>query len=329
MAIFAMLALLSNSSCRPRATVSGTSSAPPFIPSLKQQEQLKEVVMNNKDAGGSQTGKLVIVLEGRGGPEMAPGINEYQSETRIIESSGIVAHLTNKASSEEPYPIGVFRTQLESADFARLHAALEATNWSSVPTPKRGGPGTTGMSLTINSGSLQTAVTYSSMDIEVKESMRTVLEAVTQAETFAIAKPQNAIEAAVSVQEIHGRLVFRIDIKNIGVVPLYIANPVGLQGAPDVHFAGIRIAEFSDGQQPHTLDWNTLHLVSGNHPKDVAWVRLDPGQIESASTAPWQRDKSKRYLYAGRFVNYAGAEQINGLPHVRGTLYSERHLLEP
>lgn len=269
---------------------------------------------------------LSIVLETRGGPELGPGLTEYASTTAIDGSAGTISFRLTKSSDDQPYPIGLFRTPLDDATRTTLTNAINAVDWSQVPAATRGGPGTTQMRLDVTSGANQHQLRFTSMDIERIGAITGLLDPITEVETRAFATPQAALSVSASHKETGEGVVFQLELKNVGSIPIALANPLLLRGEHNAGWAGVKVAPVDNPNMlGHLLEWQYVDL---HRPTDVNAddIVLPPGKIRTCSTLPWAADSGRQYVFAGAYANYSGSDTANGLVRIRGSAVSPRQL---
>ena len=293
----------------------------------------KEHRMN--PAPGADTYWFEMVTEG--GPELGPGLHQTQGLLRVDLLSGDANEEIHQPPSDQGGDvIGVFRSRLAPDQLSKLRSVLEKGDWTARPSSALGGPGTSAIRFTVHRGGHPRSATYSSMDVATQVAFEPLIGEVGRVSAELRAHPWEALRLEIARGGSSKKsLVFRLIVKNVGMRPVAIVDPLELPSPPSEdserpgsEFAGFRIAMFPqmpDDSTPPPLEWESIGLAGKRPSTPVARTRtIEAGDQLVFDSEPWHPTQRRvNHLVQALISAYQVSKKPSPARLIRGALFSE------
>jgi len=273
----------------------------------------------------SPTNDFTLVYSERRGPELGEGLREYENRIRIDGMSSTASLSSCRASSDDQgLPIGSFSMTLDSHELTNLFQNATGINLGNLPRPRGGAVGASLIELQFQSGSTSWRKSINSHDRTTLSHFRALFDPLNRIHGRLYSHPTEALRVSLR-RDTNGFLVV---LENIGRTDLAVLDPRPLGATHLDAWAGMLVAEFppvTPGITPAPLRWKQVALEVPSH--DSAIPRRSSVLAASETMAwrvqRWTPTAPGRHIARAVLVDYEGPAAIDGVPRLRGAVFSE------
>jgi len=270
------------------------------------------------------------------GPTLGAGLQPIERHLVIDGPPYRATYTTTRDPSDvEGAPIGEFACDLPEAMVQALRQAAHANDWERGDAPRRGGMGRSYMKLHYQDEELQQSIGFSQMDIEIMEQMEALLDEVDRATDLALEHPHRVLKLSVAPGPILGAAM-ELVLENVGIQPFCMYDPRRLGSVPGDAWAAVQVAPIepvAPGFTEPAPQWQSIPLMPPPNAGvltrggSVPPLTLQPGQAYRFSTTSWKPEPGHDYYVLAVVHDYEAPPEINGVPCVRGAVFSRQQVL--
>jgi len=263
------------------------------------------------------------------GPPIGAGVR-YTERHLTISGPPFRATYTTTLSPNPGTPIGEFEVSIPNDQAEELRQAAHSITWERQTKATGGGPGRSYLELKYEDATLQREAGFSQMDRAYIDQIDEFLWKVVGVVGLVQKHPKRALKLTVTPGKPLGAPM-ELEVMNIGTHSLCVFDPRRLSSLPGEAYAAVNVATIAPSVPGVTSlppQWEGIGLL----PPDNAGVMLrhstlpplvlKPGQTQSFKTASWTPTAGADYAIQGVIHDYEAPEQLNGIPCIRGAVFS-------
>lgn len=264
-----------------------------------------------------------------GGPLLGDGVQESDTRLRVdLGTRAVFFERHQPGSDSGGESIGTYRFEAPAEVLGRLHDALATVAFETLPAAGGGGMGMTSLELRVTEGERVRWIVFTQRDVELGKRLEPVVSILEEIMRLALDHPLQAIELTVENTQAAPVLV----LKNVGSERLALRDPRSLAGPYNdgLAWAGIRYAVAAKpvpGVTPLPPNWQYAALVPGSSSAVAPLLVLAPGASQRFAAHRQPHVAGRRYLLQATYSCYSGEPVRDGVPVVRGRLFSEAILV--